>query len=273
MGRQPVHVPSGLSISPPAEGAETAIRRAASLPPSRPPTFDLRLLFRLVGEVDVRTDPDAGCVHKGTAVYDDVERLSGRVQLAERPCLGVEWGLAKEVLDSGHARRVVRLVGPSAVTGLSALVGEAHPHTAVVIGAGLACRIPVATLGQWAGRDPRSSARLGRLWQQALDDADQLIVAYGCGPAAARLACFVLFLTETMGPGAQLCRREAAELLGVTPVSVTRLVGELKRRGLIREQGASLAAWDEPGLRTLAAQIEPISAVGRVNEALPPAMR
>ena len=269
---------------------------------------------------------------KGTAVYEDVERLGGRVQLAERPCLGVEWGvdqglgsacalcgrrlgsvpiegasspviatgfeqrlrlgqvlfsagrrsdaifvmrrgLAKEVLDSGHARRVVRLVGPSAVTGLSALVGEPHRHTAVVIGAGLACRIPVATLGQWAGRDPRASARVGRLWQQALDDADQLMVTYGCGPAAARLARFVLFLTETMGPGARLCRREAAELLGVTPVSVTRLVGELKRRDLIREQGALLTAWDAPGLRMLANQSELMASVGGVNEPLPAAVR
>ena len=49
---------------------------------------------------------------------------------------------------------------------------------------------------------------------------------------------------------------EAAELLGVTPVSVTRLVGDLKRRGLIREEGLSLSAWDEPGLRALAGEGE-----------------
>lgn len=163
-------------------------------------------------------------------------------------------GLVKEMFDSGHGRRVVRLVAPGAVTGLSALVAEPHRHTAVVIGAGLACRIPVGVLGDWSGRDARASARLGRLWQQALDDADQLIASYACGPAAARLARFVLFLTDTVGSGARLCRREAAELLGVTPVSVTRLVGELKRRGLIRELGTSLAAWDRPGLKMLAAQ-------------------
>ena len=161
-------------------------------------------------------------------------------------------GLAKEVLESGSGRRVVRLVGPGGVTGLSTLVGEPHRHTAVVIGAGLACRIPMVTLEQWSQRDPRVHALLARLWQDALDDADRLIAAYGCGPAAARLARFVLFLAETVGPGARLCRREAAELLGVTPVSVTRLVGDLKRRGLIREEGNGLTAWDAPGLRAVA---------------------
>jgi len=165
-------------------------------------------------------------------------------------------GLAKEVLDTGGVRRVVRLVGPGAATGLAALAGQSHRHTAVVIGAGLACRIPLASVEQWSARNRGVSARMGRLWQDALDDADRLIAAYGNGPAGARLARFVLFLAQTVGPGARLCRREAAELLGVTPVSVTRLVGELKKRGLIREEGLSLSAWDEPGLRTLAGEGE-----------------
>lgn len=165
-------------------------------------------------------------------------------------------GLAKEVLETGGTRRVVRLVGPGAATGLAALAGQSHRHTAVVIGAGLACRIPLASVEQWSARDRAVSARVGRLWQDALDDADRLMASYGNGPAGARLARFVLFLAQTLGPGARLCRREAAELLGVTPVSVTRLVGDLKRRGLIREEGLSLSAWDEPGLRALAGEGE-----------------
>ena len=166
-------------------------------------------------------------------------------------------GLAKETLDVGTSRRVVRLVGPGSVTGLPSLLGEVHRRSAIVIGAGLACRIPVAGLQQWAGRDARVAGRVARLWQEALDDADRLTLAYGCGPASARLARFVLFLADAIGPGARLCRREASELIGVTPVSVTRLVGDLKRRGLIREEGVGIAAWDAPGLRMLAGDTAP----------------
>jgi CRP-like cAMP-binding protein len=241
----------------------------------------------LGGEFGVRQGPSSACVLCGrrlaTLSADDAPSAIIATGFEQRLRLGqvlytagrrsdavfvMRRGLAKEILDSGYARRVVRLVGPRSVTGLSALVGEPHRHTAVVIGAGLACRIPVAALAEWGGRDLRASARVARLWQQALDDADRLIASYGCGPAAARLARYVLFLTETVGPGARLCRREAAELLGVTPVSVTRLVGDLKRQGLIREQGASLTAWDSSGLQALAAQAEPGRRPGVLSEAL-----
>lgn len=161
-------------------------------------------------------------------------------------------GLAKEILDVGGSRRVVRLVGPGSVTGLPALLGQTHRRSAVVVGAGLACRIPVAALQQWASRDVRVAARVGRLWQEALDDADQLTLAYASGPAGARLARFVLFLAEAIGPGARLCRREAAELIGVTPVSVTRLLGEFKREGLVSESGTRLQTWHAERLQALA---------------------
>jgi hypothetical protein len=41
-------------------------------------------------------------------------------------------------------------------------------------------------------------------------------------------------------------------LIGVTPVSVTRLLGEFKREGLMSESGTRLQAWHAERLQALA---------------------
>lgn len=166
----------------------------------------------------------------------------------------VHGGLVKETLGSDDGARVVRLVGASGVTGLSALIDEPHRHTALVIGDGHACRIPVEPLRAWLRADPASALSLVAHWQGALDDVDRVIAAFASGPARARLARYILFLSDQLGAQARLRRQEAAELIGVTPVSVTRLIGEFKRKGLVREVGARLGECDRAGLTALAAR-------------------
>ena len=122
-----------------------------------------------------------------------------------------------------------------------------------VVGDGMACRIPVTRLRERLGHEPASALTLLAHWQGALDDVDRVIAAFGCGSARARLARYILFLLEALGEQARLRRQEAAELIGVTPVSVTRLIGEFKRDGLVREEGLRLQGCDRQRLSALAA--------------------
>jgi CRP-like cAMP-binding protein len=149
-------------------------------------------------------------------------------------------GLVKETLEANEGERVVRLIGVAGVTGLAALLGEPHRHSAQVVGDGEACRVPVTRLRERIRSDPQGAFALLAHWQGALDDTDHIIAAFATGPARARLARYILFLLDTLDAQARLRRQEAAELIGVTPVSVTRLIGEFKREGLVRENGLQL---------------------------------
>ena len=166
-------------------------------------------------------------------------------------------GLVKETLEADEGERVVRLVGASGVTGLAALLGQAHRHSARVVGDGEACRVPVVRLRERVRSDPRGAFALLAQWQGALDDTDHIIAAFASGPARARLARYILFLIDTLGAQARLRRQEAAELIGITPVSVTRLIGEFKREGLVREKGLRLADCDRGRLARLAGETDP----------------
>ncbi len=164
----------------------------------------------------------------------------------------LQHGLVKETLAADEGGRVVRLVGSARVTGLPALLGEPHRHSAHVIGEGYACRISVGRLREGVEADPRGAFELMRVWQAALDERDRVMVRFASGPARARLARYILFLLEALGSQARLRRHEAAQLIGVTPVSVTRLVGEFKRDGLVRESGVKLAVCDAQRLGAIA---------------------
>lgn len=181
-------------------------------------------------------------------------------------------GLVKETLEADEGERVVRLIGAAGVTGLAALLGEPHRHSARVMGDGEACRVPVTRLRERIQADPLGAFSLLAHWQGALDDMDHVVSAFATGPARARLARYILFLIDTLGAQARLRRQEAAELIGVTPVSVTRLIGEFKRDGLVRESGLQLAGCDRPRLARVAGRVGRNRA-GRAGQAAAAAVR
>ncbi|MBU6188147.1 MAG: Crp/Fnr family transcriptional regulator [Betaproteobacteria bacterium] len=176
-------------------------------------------------------------------------------------------GLVKETLEADEGERVVRLIGVAGVTGLSALLGEPHRHSAQVVGDGEACRVPVTRLRDRIRFDPQGAFALLAHWQGALDDTDHIIAAFATGPARSRLARYILFLLDTLGDQARLRRQEAAELIGVTPVSVTRLIGEFKREGLVRENGLQLVDCDRLRLARLAGGVEGAGAAAAARDA------
>ena len=163
-------------------------------------------------------------------------------------------GLVKETIALKRApggERIVRMVAASGVTGLPALAGEPHRHGAAVLSDGLACRIPVSRLRRLIEEDAARAQVVWAQWQGALDDVDELLMRFAVGPAQARLASWVLYLFEREGPHARLRRRDAASLIGIAPVSITRLLTRFKQQGLIEEVGGRLIQCDRPRLLAL----------------------
>lgn len=167
----------------------------------------------------------------------------------------VQSGIVKETIACPDGSEcIVRLVSRGGVAGLSALLGEAHKHSAYVMHPGTACRIPAALIQEMRESDPGVTERIFRDWQQAIMDADRILGEFGKGSARARLARFLLFLESRLLPGESfwLRRTDVSSLLAITPVSAARLLAEFKREGLIEENGRRCVSLNSERLRALA---------------------
>jgi CRP/FNR family transcriptional regulator len=148
----------------------------------------------------------------------------------------VQSGLVKETVPGPDGDDcIVRLVTPSQIAGMSALNCPAYRHSGFVMQAGVACRIPLAHLEQLRQDEPETCRQILADWQQAADDSDRIIAEFGHGPARARLARALLFLHGLQRQGEAFCprRTDLADLLALTPISVTRLLSAFRREGLI----------------------------------------
>lgn len=163
----------------------------------------------------------------------------------------VQSGLVKETVPGPDGEDcIVRLVTPSRMAGMSALTGLAYRHSGYVMQAGLACRIPVEHLEQLRQEEPQTCRQMLADWQQAADDSDRIIAEFGHGPARARMARALLFLHSVQRAGEAFCPRriDLADLLAITPISVTRLLGALRREGLVEGSTDRCLTLDVAGL-------------------------
>jgi CRP-like cAMP-binding protein len=149
-------------------------------------------------------------------------------------------GLVKLIsyLPNGRAR-IVRLHGRGSVLGLVGLMGHPHEHTAIAIEGVRAYRIPVSLLHGLKRSDPNLYGGLLEHWYQYLDTADMWITEFSTGPIRARVARLIRFLASIENEDEShqvtlLTSDEMAEVLGVTPESVSRVVADFKRSHVLR---------------------------------------
>jgi CRP/FNR family transcriptional regulator len=148
----------------------------------------------------------------------------------------VQSGLVKETVQGPDGEEcIVRLVTPSRMAGISALNGLAYRHSAFVMQAGMACRIPVEHIEQLRQEKPDTCQQMLADWLQAADDSDRIITEFSHGPARARMARALLFLHSVHRAGEAFCprRTDLADLLAITPISVSRLLSAFRREGMI----------------------------------------
>ncbi len=169
---------------------------------------------------------------RGTSLY--------RLAEAGRAIYTVRDGLVKllQYLPDG-SERIVRLVRPTDVTGLEALLGQPYQHDAVVEQDATVCRIPVEVVRMLEEESPQLYRELMRRWQQALSEADAWFTELSTGTARQRVARLLLRLVDEQGNSVcQLFgRRDIAAMLGITTETASRLVAEFKREGYIVQTG------------------------------------
>lgn len=105
----------------------------------------------------------------------------------------------------------------------------------------------------------RSSLALSREFQSAYRDIHDLILARSsAGKLAKLLVSWMPHRDKTVEPGevrirASLTHEEMAQMIGSSRETVTRLLGDLRRKELIRLEGATMVIQDRTALEALAA--------------------
>lgn len=142
-------------------------------------------------------------------------------------------------LENGRAR-IVRLHNRSSILGLNGLMDEPHTHEAVAIDEVHVYQIPMQFLMAVKDKDPDTYSHLLEHLQQDLKMADTWITDFSTGAIRARVARLLSFLVNNdvdTGPCevTLLTVEEMANILGVTPESVSRIMADMKRKNILWE--------------------------------------
>ncbi len=108
---------------------------------------------------------------------------------------------------------------------------------------------------------PDLFAKLSKAWIEERVQADQLALDLGRRTASERIARLILNLAERLAKRGMMCgqtmefplrQRHIADATGLTPVHVSKVLGEFQRSGLIEIGGRSLTIINEADLRIAA---------------------
>jgi len=143
--------------------------------------------------------------------------------------------LVRETPD-GH-QRIVRLMSVGDVAGIEVAIGSPYKHSAIAIGESQLCRIPVTVIERLDIKHPHLSRQLMVRWQRSLDNADRALVEFSTGPADARVARLLLYLSSltTDDKCVDIGRQDMGAMLGITTETASRVVADFRRRGLVEE--------------------------------------
>lgn len=174
----------------------------------------------------------------------------------------VNSGMVKLIsyMPNGRAR-IVRILGKGGILGLEGLLQDGlYKHTAVSVGGVKLSRIAVQRFRSLMQHDSELTARIIEHWHNHLFYADTWITQFSAGAIKSRVARLVNFLGSIEYGNDSMCVRlltceEMAEVLGVTPESVSRVLAQFKRDHVlspIQERPFEVFKRDQPRLMAIA---------------------
>lgn len=174
----------------------------------------------------------------GTKCYREKEALFHEGGQATR-VFTVRRGMVKllSYLPNGRAR-IVRLHTKGHWLGLEAVVGQPYQHTAVALDDVEVAYVPAERLRTLERESPRQYCEVLKQGYKHLTQADKWIADFSTGGIRPRVARLVEFMStlkfgESSNQVELLAVHEMADMLGVTPESVSRILAEFKRQNLL----------------------------------------
>ncbi len=134
--------------------------------------------------------------------------------------------------------QIIGLAAPGRLLGFQSLHSKSYCFTAETLSPVWVCKLRRNDMVQVLEQNPAVSLQIIDMLNRELSEAQALIRVLGQKTAEERVAWFLLTLTNAdtepfeINP-VWLSRREIAELLGLTIETVSRLISEFRRAGLI----------------------------------------
>ena len=177
------------------------------------------------------------------APIDDLEFGMGATLFREGDsALGIftlRKGMLKLVRSTPDGRqRIVRVLRPGDVAGLSALASAHYDCDAVALADVSVCRVPLAVLHTLQAQSPPLHQRLMEKWSGALKVADDWLVNINFGSARSRVCNFVLTMRDATD--AQIvtlfAREDMGAMMDLKMETVSREISALVREGTLEPQ-------------------------------------
>jgi CRP-like cAMP-binding protein len=162
--------------------------------------------------------------------------------------------------DPSGGQRIVRVLRKGDVAGIESAFGENYEHTAVAFGDVRACRVPIEYFRNFVATHGNLQMRLLRTSQDTLRETESWLSELTVGnlPARTRMARLLLRLRVT-DDGDRIHRfgiDDMAAILGITQETVSRVVSDFVREGILVKGGKSFATryfrGDLPALEKIA---------------------
>ena len=177
------------------------------------------------------------------APVDDLEFPLGAALFHEgESALGIftlRKGIIKLVRSTPDGRqRIVRVLRPGDVAGLSALANARYDCDAVALTDISVCRVPLAVIHTLHAQSPRLHQKLMEKWSGALKDADDWVVDINFGTARSRVSNFVLKMRDDLDPqrATLFAREDMGAMMDLKMETVSREISALVREGILEPQ-------------------------------------
>lgn len=162
--------------------------------------------------------------------------------------------------DPTGNQRIVRVLKKGDVAGIESAFADRYEHTAIAVGDVRACRVPISHFRNFVSTHGSLQMRLLQTSQATLRETESWLSELTAGnlPARTRMARLLLRLRVTDG-GDRIHRfgvEDMAAILGIAAETVSRIVSDLVREGILVKGGKSFATryfrGDIPALEKIA---------------------
>lgn len=174
---------------------------------------------------------------------DDIELQTGDILYQEKQAARfvytIRSGLLKQVryLADGNYR-IVRLLRQGDLAGIEALNGLPYMHHTICLQDTSVCRISIEDIERLNQNSSHLYKQLTARWQQLQSDADIWLTELTVGNSKKRVANLLLYLAgrNAINSFYLPSREDIGAMLAITTETVSRIIAEFKRQGILQTQ-------------------------------------
>jgi len=161
------------------------------------------------------------------------------------------------VTQPGGREQIIGIAVPGHLIGFHSLEDSQHPYTATVICQASVCRIRRPALAQFFQEHPSALLQALQILNEELKQSHALICSMGRKSAMEKVSSLLLMLSTLYKTSKEparitLSRLEISDTLGITEETVSRIMAEMKRNGIIDAPRGKLRIMDGERLQHLA---------------------